>query len=277
MIQLDTIAALRAWRSQHPQVAFVPTMGNLHAGHLSLINLAQQHADHVLVSIFVNPLQFGAGEDFNRYPRTLEHDRTLLTSAGAAALFVPSTTDLYPNEQTCYIELPAVSNTLCGASRPGHFRGVATVVMKLFNLVQPDVAVFGHKDYQQLSLIHRMTDEFCLPIRILAGDTVRAADGLALSSRNQYLNAQQRAQAPQLYQQLQYIATQLKLGQRDFDKLEQTAVQSLEQQGWQVDYVSIRDDTLEPPAPTTSHWVVLAAARLGTTRLIDNECINSRI
>ena len=273
MIQLDTIAALRAWRSQHPQVALVPTMGNLHAGHLSLINLAQQHADHVLVSIFVNPLQFGAGEDFNRYPRTLEHDRTLLTSAGAAALFVPSTTDLYPHEQTCYIELPAVSNTLCGASRPGHFRGVATVVMKLFNLVQPDVAVFGHKDYQQLSLIRRMTDEFCLPIRILAGDTVRAADGLALSSRNQYLNAQQRAQAPQLYQQLQYIVTQLKLGQRDFDKLEQTAVQSLEQQGWQVDYVSIRDDTLEPPAPTTSHWVVLAAARLGTTRLIDNECI----
>ncbi len=250
--------------------AFVPTMGNLHAGHLALVKQASRSARPVVVSIFVNPLQFGPGEDYARYPRTLEADCALLEPLGVDYVFVPTVEELYPEPQR-FLVLPPLANELCGAHRPGHFAGVCTVVLKLFNIVQPRVAVFGKKDYQQLHLIRAMVREFNLPITILAGETVRDSDGLALSSRNGYLTPEERAEAPRLYRTLRALRERLLAGARDLATLEAEAVGSLAAHGWQVDYVSVRSQaSLLAPEPRERALVALAAARLGTTRLIDN-------
>ncbi len=250
--------------------AFVPTMGNLHAGHLALVEQAGRAGRPVVVSIFVNPLQFGPGEDFERYPRTLEADCALLEPLGVDYVFAPAVDELYPQPQRFRVE-PPLADELCGAHRPGHFAGVCTVVLKLFNIVQPHVAVFGKKDYQQLYLIRAMVREFNLPIAILAGETVRAADGLALSSRNGYLTPEERAEAPRLYRTLLTLRERLAAGARDLATLEAEAAAALTAHGWQVDYVSVRSQaTLLAPKPNERALVVLAAARLGATRLIDN-------
>lgn len=269
---IETIEELRQWRKTVGRVAFVPTMGNLHDGHLSLVERAKQEAAHVVVSIFVNRIQFGAGEDFDRYPRTLQQDAAKLRAAGVAVLFAPSETELYPNgAQQYFVEPPAIQNELCGAFRPGHFRGVATVVAKLFNIVQPDVACFGTKDFQQLAVIRGMVADFNLPVQIIGVPIARAADGLALSSRNQYLSSDERTAATLLYRQLHHIAEQLRAGKRDFAALEQAAAEQLTQHGWSVDYVSIRDSgSLNAAQSNSSAVVILAAAHLGNTRLIDN-------
>ncbi len=270
MQTLHTIAELRAAVRQAGEVAFVPTMGNLHAGHLELIRAARQRGLPIVSSLFVNPLQFGAGEDFEHYPRTLQADAAQLAEAGCAILFAPSVAEMYPEAQTCTV-LPPLADELCGAFRPGHFAGVATVVLKLFNMVQPKVALFGKKDYQQLFILRLMARQFNLPIEIVGIDTVRAEDGLALSSRNGYLSATERAEAPRLYQTLRAIATALQAGHSDLAALEHTATAELNRYGWQVDYVQIRaQSTLLAPRPTEAACVVLAAARLGSTRLIDN-------
>jgi len=270
MQMLHTVAELRAAVRLAGAVALVPTMGNLHAGHLQLIQTARQRGLPVVSSLFVNPLQFGPGEDFERYPRTLQADATQLAEAGCNILFVPSVTEMYPEAQTCRV-VPPLADELCGASRPGHFAGVATVVLKLFNMVQPRIALFGKKDYQQLFILRLMTRQLNLPIEILGIDTVRAEDGLALSSRNGYLSATERAEAPRLYQVLQTLAAALRAGETDLAALENAAATELTQHGWQVDYVQIRaQSTLLAPAPTEAACVVLAAARLGNTRLIDN-------
>lgn len=267
---LRTLDELRVWRRAAGRVAFVPTMGNLHEGHLALVRQARAAGDRVLVSIFVNPLQFGPGEDLERYPRTLEADRQALAGL-ADAVFVPDVADMYPQPQSVYVELPPLANELCGAARPGHFRGMATVVLKLLNMVQPDVAVFGKKDYQQLHLVRRMVAELNLPVEIVAGETVRASDGLALSSRNQYLDEAQRAEAVRLSQVLKRIARALEGGAEGGAMLEQAARAELEAHGWRVDYVSIRRQSdLAPCAARDVDRVVLAAARLGQTRLLDN-------
>lgn len=269
---IHSIEALRQWRRTVGSVAFVPTMGNLHAGHLSLVQRAKQEAEHVVVSIFVNRLQFGQGEDFDQYPRTLEQDAAKLRDAGVAVLFAPDERELYPNVSQQYqVEPPHLQNELCGAFRPGHFRGVATVVAKLFNIVQADVACFGKKDYQQLAIIQGMVADLNMPIRIVPVDTGRADDGLALSSRNQYLSADERAEAPRLYQQLTWIADEIRAGNQAYSELENAAKDVLISHGWQVDYVEIRSaSSLHIARLGDKKLVVLAAARLGSTRLIDN-------
>jgi len=267
---VDTAAGLRSLLSGEQRVVFVPTMGNLHAGHLALVEQARQAGGPVVASIFVNPLQFGEGEDFARYPRTLEADCIQLESAGTDIVFAPGLAEMYPEPQAFQV-LPPLADELCGAHRPGHFQGVCTVVLKLFNLVQPSHAVFGKKDYQQLHLIKAMARQFNLPIEILAGETVRAEDGLALSSRNGYLTPAERTEAPRLYAVLQDIAEALEMGQSDYALLEEAGRRRLERFGWQVDYVAIRDQaTLLAPSTDSRALVVLAAARLGRTRLIDN-------
>lgn len=246
-------------------------MGNLHAGHLALMAEARQHARTLVASIFVNRLQFGPHEDFNRYPRTLEADAEQLAGAGVDILFAPMETELYPKAQTCLVELPDIQHQLEGSYRAGHFRGVATVVLKLFNLVQPRVAVFGKKDYQQLMLIREMCSQFNLPISLIGVDTVRAEDGLALSSRNQYLSSHQRAEAPRLYRVLNQLKTAIQQGRRDISALENEAMNTLDKAGWKTDYVAVRQSLdLLPPTRGNVEWVVLAASYLGTTRLIDN-------
>lgn len=269
---IHTIQELRAWRKNAGTVAFVPTMGNLHEGHLALVREAKKRADNVVVSIFINRLQFGQGEDFDKYPRTLQQDADKLAAEGVAVVFAPDEKELYPNvEQRYNVEPPHLQNELCGKFRPGHFRGVATVVSKLFNIVAPDVACFGKKDYQQLAVIKGLTEDLNFDIEIVPVDTGRAADGLALSSRNQYLSVEERAEAPRLYRELQAVAESLKQGSLDYAGLEKRAVQSLTEHGWTVDYVEIRHaDTLEVARTGDRKLVVLAAARLGTTRLIDN-------
>nr|WP_314169994.1 pantoate--beta-alanine ligase [uncultured Neisseria sp.] len=269
---IHTIQELRAWRKNAGTVAFVPTMGNLHEGHLALVREAKKRADNVVVSIFVNRLQFGQGEDFDKYPRTLQQDVDKLAAEGIAVVFAPDEKELYPNvEQRYNVEPPNLQNELCGKFRPGHFRGVATVVSKLFNIVAPDVACFGKKDYQQLAVIKGLTEDLNFDIEIVPVDTGRAADGLALSSRNQYLSVEERAEAPRLYRELQAVAESLKQGSLDYAGLEKRAVQSLTEHGWTVDYVEIRHaDTLEVARTGDRRLVVLAAARLGATRLIDN-------
>ncbi len=270
---LDSIEALKAWRMQQAQLAFVPTMGNLHAGHLALVTAAKSLAPCVLVSIFVNPLQFGANEDLASYPRTLAADCAALEAAGVDAVFIPSSTMLYPTEQTLFITPPPLAQRLCGASRAGHFQGVATVVAKLFNLTQPQFAVFGQKDYQQLAVIRALVNQLNFPIQIVGHPTERAQDGLALSSRNGYLTAEERAAAPLLYQTLQMLDAALRAGQTDYRHLEKQAVQILQQQDWQVDYIEIIDPisfTLLPDAVASEQVAILAAAKLGKTRLIDN-------
>lgn len=269
---IHTIQELRDWRREAGSVAFVPTMGNLHEGHLALVREAAKRADNVVVSIFVNRLQFGQGEDFDRYPRTLEQDAAKLAGEGVAVLFAPSEQELYPRVAQQYnVEPPNLQNELCGAFRPGHFRGVATVVAKLFNIVEPDYACFGKKDYQQLAILQGMAADLNFRVEIVPVDIGRAADGLALSSRNQYLSKAERKQAPQLYRELQAIASAVENGNRNYAALEQQAAANLKQAGWQVDYVEIRHaGNLQVAHVGDSELVVLAAARLGNTRLIDN-------
>ena len=269
---IRTIEEIRQWRRSHDSVAFVPTMGNLHAGHLALVAQAKQAERHTVVSIFVNRLQFGQGEDFGRYPRTLEADAEKLRAAGVDALFVPDEAELYPRVAQQYqVEPPNLQNELCGAFRPGHFRGVATVVCKLFNIVQPDTACFGKKDYQQLVVIQGMVDDLNIPVRIIPVDTGRATDGLALSSRNQYLKPEERAEAPKLYRSLQAVADTVRGGSRDYAALEEQARRGLASRGWQVDYIEIRAaGSLNTARVGDKQLVVLGAARLGGTRLIDN-------
>ena len=269
---IHTIEALQKRLKPADAVAFVPTMGNLHAGHLALIRSARENGDCVVASIFVNPLQFGPTEDFQTYPRTLDADCAQLKQAGADVVFAPSVAEMYPTPQQVEIVPPPMVSELCGAFRPGHFQGVLTVVAKLFNIVQPTVAVFGKKDYQQLFVIRAMVHELNFPLHIIGAETLRAEDGLALSSRNGYLSTQDRQEAPRLYRALCEFAAQLKSGARDFAALERTARRELESNGWRVEYVSVRDSiTLMPPgAGEVKQLVVLAAAYLGTTRLIDN-------
>ena len=270
---IHTVAELRQALAGRGETAFVPTMGNLHAGHVRLAEIAASHGRPVVASIFVNPLQFGAGEDFNRYPRTLQDDCAQLAAVGTDIVFAPDVHEMYPEPQTFTVQ-PPLAEELCGAHRPGHFQGVATVVLKLFNMVQPRYAVFGKKDYQQLFILKGLVRQFNLPIVMVEAETERAADGLALSSRNGYLSPAERAEAPRLYQLLRTAADQIAHGARDFARLEAEATQALTQHGWSVDYVSVRGrTTLLAPAPADRQYVLLAAARLGNTRLIDNlEC-----
>lgn len=266
-------ATVRAWRHAGQTVAFVPTMGNLHQGHLKLVDEARQRADKVIVSIFVNPLQFGANEDLAKYPRTLTEDCKGLTEHHADAVFTPTPELMYPRglaAQTA-VEVPAIGDQHCGASRPGHFRGVATIVSKLFNLVQPDLALFGKKDYQQLAVIRQLTADLSFPIEIIGIDTERAEDGLALSSRNGYLNEAQRASAPLIYQQLQWLRSQITAGFADFRQLEQQTADTLRQAGFQPDYIHIcHRQSLALADSNSQPLVILMAAYLGSTRLIDN-------
>lgn len=267
-----TITELRSWRKQVKRVALVPTMGNLHAGHLALVRTAKAHADAVVVSIFVNRIQFGVGEDFELYPRTLAEDVEKLTEVGADVVFAPSETELYPNgTQQYFVEPPAIQNELCGRSRPGHFRGVATIVTKLFNIVQPNVACFGKKDYQQLAVIKGMVQDLNMDIDIIPVEIERADSGLALSSRNGYLTIEQREQAAQLSAQLRTMAEAMRRGNRQFAALENSAATYLQQHGWQVDYIEVRHaQTLTKAQISDKNLVIVAAAILGTTRLIDN-------
>lgn len=275
---IHTVQALREWRKTAGTVAFVPTMGNLHEGHLALVREAKKRAGNVVVSIFVNRLQFGQGEDFDRYPRTLQQDADKLAGEGVAVVFAPDEKELYPNvEQRYNVEPPHLQNELCGKFRPGHFRGVATVVSKLFNIVQPDYACFGKKDYQQLAVIQGLTEDLNFNIEIVPVDTGRASDGLALSSRNQYLDENERAEAPRLFRELNKIAEALRGGNLTYAELEQTAVRNLTAAGWTVDYVEIRHaESLAVAHAGDKDLVVLAAARLGGTRLIDNVEVSLR-
>jgi len=272
---VSTVAELRARLADERAIAFVPTMGNLHQGHLDLMGLARGHGNCVVASIFVNPLQFGPNEDFEKYPRTLEADCAKLQSL-ADVVFVPSINEMYPAQQTVFVELPQIANELDGASRPGHFRGMATVVLKLLNIVQPHTALFGKKDYQQLHIIRQLVAQLNLPVRIIGGETVRAADGLALSSRNQYLSKAERGEAVFLYQTLQGMRLAILQGERDFERLQQQAVEVMSARGWAVDYVVVRNQSdLLPASPVQcdlaqQDLVILAAARVGSTRLLDN-------
>ena len=268
---ISNIDELRVRLGKESKFAFVPTMGNLHEGHLDLVRVAREHAQCVVVSIFVNPLQFGANEDFGTYPRTLQADCDKLKASGVDVVFAPTEADLYPQPQLVTVEPPLIAQELCGAFRPGHFRGVATVVLKLFNIVQPQVAVFGKKDYQQLHVIRQMVVQLNVPVQIVGAETLRAADGLALSSRNQYLSADERTEATFLYQTLTEIKKSLGSGITGYAALEEKAVKALISHGWQVDYVAIRSQvTLLEPESGEQNLVILAAARLGKTRLIDN-------
>ena len=246
-------------------------MGNLHAGHISLMTQAHQHGDTVAASIFVNRLQFGPNDDFDKYPRTFNDDCEKLEAAGVDVLFAPSENDLYPEAQQYHVDPPEIQNQLEGQFRPGHFRGVATVVLKLFNIVQPQVAIFGKKDYQQLMVLRNMTRQLALPIEIVGGETVRAEDGLALSSRNGYLTPAERNEAPRLNRVLRRLCTAVLAGERNFQKLEQAALAELDSHGWKTDYVAVRQQAdLQLPQPGNPELVVLAASRLGVPRLIDN-------
>ncbi len=265
--------AVREWRRDGKVIGFVPTMGNLHDGHLSLINMARQRADQVIASIFVNPLQFGEGEDYSNYPRTEDRDRALLEKNGCDALFMPTVKELYPEGglPVTIVEVPGLSNILCGAHRPGHFRGVTTVVAKLFNLVEPDLAVFGEKDYQQLVIIRRMVEDLCFPVEIVPAPTGRENDGLAMSSRNQYLTESERQTAPALYRELDRASRAVADGDREFAKLCDRAVAALWEEGFQPDYFEIRRAAdLAEIGPDDRDLVIVTAARLGKARLIDN-------
>jgi len=270
-------AAVARARSEGKRIGLVPTMGNLHSGHAALVTKAAQRVDFVVASIFVNPLQFGAGEDLDKYPRTLAADQEKLLQAGCHLLFAPNVEEVYPDGMSgqTRVSVPQLSEGLCGASRPGHFEGVATVVCKLFNMVQPDLAVFGQKDFQQLAVIRALVQDLNMPIQIIGEPTVRAADGLALSSRNGYLDEQQRAIAPALYRSLSLIAQAIDQGERDYPKLLAEQRQLLETAGLRPDYLEIRQATnLRQATADDRDLVILAAAYLGTTRLIDNLHLN---
>jgi pantoate--beta-alanine ligase len=277
VIRLTSVGAVRArvleWRAQKLKVGFVPTMGNLHAGHMSLLAAAREHADRIIASIFVNPLQFGQGEDYNQYPRTPVEDEQLLTEAGCDALFVPDVAELYPEGgvQATLVSVRGLSDILCGAFRPGHFDGVATVVAKLFGIVQPDVAVFGEKDFQQYTIIRKMTAELAMPVEVIGAPTVRAPDGLALSSRNRYLSPAERERAPAIHRALRRAVERLVAGERDIPAIEAEGRAALEAVPFRVDYFSVRQASTLAPATEGMHdLVVLTAVRLGKARLLDN-------
>lgn len=281
MRTIHTIAELRsalnAERLNGKRIGFVPTMGNLHEGHLQLIDQAKANSDVVVSSIFVNPLQFGQGEDLDNYPRTLQQDQDKLASRGCDYLFAPSDAEVYPHgrEAQTQVEVPVISDMYCGESRPGHFRGVATVVTKLFGMVQPDVAIFGEKDFQQLMVIRRMTEDLSLPVEIQGAAIARNPKGLALSSRNGYLSADELETATNLYATLQATANQIKSGDKDFSELEEQAQQRLESTGFARDYYKIcRRYDLQPAGADDKELVIVAAAKLGPARLIDNIQIN---
>lgn len=274
---ISTTEALREqladWRQTGDHVALVPTMGNLHKGHMKLVEMARQHAERVVVSIFVNPTQFGDGEDYEQYPRTLERDKLRLDRENTDILFTPDVETIYPFgvDNATSVTVPVLTKELCGSFRPGHFDAVTSVVSRLFSLVQPDIAVFGEKDFQQLSVVEHLVHDLSLPIEILSCPTVREKDGLALSSRNQYLTEEERKIAPKLYQKLKEVARGLEAGKQNFSELEEAAVGELEALGFRPDYVSIRRaENLEAPDRDTDELVVLAAAHLGSARLIDN-------
>jgi len=277
METVSTIAAVRekvrAWHRAGLRVAFVPTMGNLHAGHVSLIEAARRHGDRFVASIFVNPMQFGPNEDFAHYPRTPGQDERMLAGAGCDLMFTPDVTEIYPlgAARATRVEVPELSGVLDGEFRPGHFAGVATIVAALFHIVQPDVAVFGEKDFQQLTIIRRMVADLCFPVQIVGAPTVRDADGLAMSSRNQYLTPEERSTAPIIYRTLQGAAQRLSGGEKDFAAVETAGARALERAGLKPDYFAVRQsEDLAPPQPGTTRLVVLTAARLGKARLIDN-------
>ncbi|MEQ1635652.1 MAG: pantoate--beta-alanine ligase [Methylococcales bacterium] len=279
MLVIETIAelqqALRRWRETGDSIAFVPTMGNLHSGHISLVNAAHMQAERVVVSIFVNPTQFGPGEDYATYPRTLEADTGLLRQNSVDLLFLPTKELMYPEGASTQITVSGLSEQYCGASRPGHFSGVATVVAKLFNLVQPDLALFGEKDFQQLAVIRKMVADLNIPVILKGIPTAREADGLALSSRNSYLTPEQRKIAPLLYQSLKAAQGCLIAGATDYLALEEEYRQKLKQAGFEPDYFAIcRAEDLRPAQPQDTDLVILAAARLGKPRLIDNIRVN---
>ncbi|MGD2140310.1 MAG: pantoate--beta-alanine ligase [Burkholderiales bacterium] len=268
---IKTIDELRLRLADERDVCCVPTMGNIHDGHLSLVKIATQTAPVTLTTIFVNRLQFVQGEDFERYPRTFEEDCEKLEAAGNAIVFYPDEGQMYPEPQAFYIDPPKVAKKLEGRFRPGHFRGVCTVVTKLFNVVQPQSAVFGKKDYQQLAIIRHMVDQFALPIRIVSGETIRADDGLALSSRNRYLSKEEREEAPRLREAILQVRDAILEGDRKFVAMEYAAGALLARYGWNVDYVVVRTQKgLRRPSPEDNELVVLGAATLGSTRLIDN-------
>jgi pantoate--beta-alanine ligase len=277
MQTVDRIADLREivreWRMARQSIAFVPTMGNLHAGHASLIGAAHVHGRRVVASVFVNPLQFGPNEDYAAYPRTPDDDAALVAAQGVDLLFLPTVEEMYPlgAAGSTIVDVPDLSGILCGAFRPGHFQGVATVVIKLLNLVQPDVAIFGEKDYQQLTIIRRSVEDLCLPVRIVGAPTVRADDGLALSSRNRYLSATERRVAPTVYRALDHARRRLEAGDSDVPAIEAEGMATLRAAGFRPDYFEVRmADTLARPGGQDVDVVVLTAARLGRARLIDN-------
>ena len=266
-------AMLRSYRQQGKRIGLVPTMGNLHEGHISLVRKAREAADIVVTSIFVNPMQFGATEDLDTYPRTLIEDQERLEAAGSTLVFAPSNDEIYPEGLARHtrVVVPEVSEGHCGASRPGHFEGVATVVTMLFNIVHPDIAVFGEKDFQQLAVIRKLARDLMIPVEVIGAPTVREDDGLARSSRNGYLTEQQRAVAPVLYRTLQQTAEQIRQGRTDFHTLEADANKAMAEAGLRPDYFNIANSlTLKPASTDDTELTLLAAAFLGTTRLIDN-------
>ena len=279
---METVSSLRGlhsvierWKRSGNSIALVPTMGNLHDGHISLLNHARECADRTVVSIFVNPIQFGKGEDYERYPSTLAEDKNKLEKYGLDLLFTPDLDQLYPGgtDIDTRINVPGLSNILCGESRPNHFSGVATVVAKLLNNVQPDMAFFGEKDYQQLLVIKRMAKDLCLPIEIVGLPIVREPDGLAMSSRNAYLSQEERRMAPEIYKTLKAAAEGLRQGKKGMDEIEKEALARLERAGFRPEYVSIRRRVdLQRPTPEDTRLSILVAAWLGRARLIDN-CI----
>jgi pantoate--beta-alanine ligase len=275
----ELAATLEPWRKARETLAFVPTMGNLHAGHVSLVDKARELGECVVVSIFVNPLQFGANEDFDKYPRTLDADCKLLEKAGVDLVWAPSVKDMYPAgfpPATTVSVGGTLGEILCAPFRPGHFAGVATVVGILLNRVAPDIAVFGEKDYQQLAVIRQMVADLGLPVRVVGAPTLREADGLAMSSRNQYLSAEDRKRAARMYETLQWAAAELKGGRRDYAMLSQEGQARLVKAGFNPQYFEVRARDLAAPGDRTRDFVVLTAAFLGTTRLIDNLQVSSR-
>lgn len=267
--------AVRAWRLAGQSVALVPTMGNLHSGHLALVEEAKKTADRVVVSIFVNPTQFGVGEDFETYPRTEHEDRQKLNASGADLLFLPAVSDVYTPDAKTVVSVTGLSKCYCGASRPGHFDGVATIVCKLFNMVQPDVALFGLKDFQQLTVIRTMVRDLDIPIEIVGVPTVREASGLAMSSRNGYLTVEEKTVAPKLYQSLCTAREAVLAGRQSYQEIEAQALQFLQEAGFQPDYFAIcRASDLKKADEDDKELVLLAAAKLGKTRLIDNICFS---
>ena len=277
MDTVTTIAAVRehvqAWRREGLRVAFVPTMGNLHAGHVSLIEAARRHGERFVASIFVNPTQFGPNEDWANYPRTPSEDERMLANAGCNLMFIPDVAEIYPKgfERATRVEVPGLSRILDGEFRPGHFEGVTTIVATLFHIVEPQVAIFGEKDLQQLVIIRRMVADLCMPIEIVGAPTVRDHDGLAMSSRNQYLTAAERALAPQIYIALEAAAARVRAGDVDFASIESAGFRELESTGFRPEYFSVRKASdLSPATREARELVILTAARLGKARLIDN-------